>query len=67
MKSRDYNSSLQDLLNKDKSLTIYQPNLHQLVTEIFNVAIETVPEIINDALPIMNILNQLCNGSKFRL
>ena len=67
MKCRDYNSSLQELLNKDKSLTIYQPNLHQLVTEIFKVAMEIVPEIINDALPIMNILNQLCNGSKFRL
>ena len=67
MKCRDYNSSLQELLNKDKSLKIYQPNLHQLVTEIFKVAMEIVPEIINDALPIMNILNQLCNGSKFRL
>ena len=67
MKCRDYNSSLQEILNKDKSLTIYQPNLHQLVTEIFKVAMEIVPEIINDALPIMNILNQLCNGSKFRL
>ena len=67
MKCRDYNSSLQELLNEDKSLTIYQPNLHQLVTEIFKVAMEIVPEIINDALPIMNILNQLCNGSKFRL
>ena len=35
----DYSSSFEDLLNNDKSLTIHQRNLQQLVIEIFKVKI----------------------------
>ena len=44
----DYSSSFLDLLNKDKSVTIHQRNLQQLVTEIFKVKIGIAPIIMNE-------------------
>ena len=43
----DYSSSFEDLLNKDKSVTIHQRDLQQLAIEIFKVKIGIAPIIIN--------------------
>ena len=44
----DYSSSFEDLLNKDKSVTIHQHNLQQLAIEIFKVKIRIAPIIMNE-------------------
>ena len=44
----DYSSSFDDLLNKDKSVTIHQRNLQQLAIEIFKVKIGIAPIIMNE-------------------
>ena len=44
----DYSSSFEDLLNKDKSVTIHQRNLQQLAIEIFKVKIGIAPIIMNE-------------------
>ena len=44
----DYSSTFEDLLNKDKSVTIHQRNLQQLAIEIFKVKIGIAPIIMNE-------------------
>ena len=44
----DCSSSFEDLLNKDKSVTIHRRNLQQLATEIFKVKIGIAPIIIKE-------------------
>ena len=44
----DYSSSFEDLLNKDKSVTIHQRNLQQLAIEIFKVKRGIAPIIMNE-------------------
>ena len=44
----EYSSSFEDLLNKDKSVTIHQRNLQQLTIEIFKVKIGIAPIIMNE-------------------
>ena len=44
----DYSSFFEDLLNKDKSVTIHQRNLQQLAIEIFKVKIGIAPTIMNE-------------------
>ena len=44
----DYSSSFEDLLNKDKSVTIHQRNLQQLAIEIFKVKIVTASTIMKE-------------------
>ena len=44
----DYSSTFEDLLNKDKSVTIHQHNLQQLAIEIFKVKIGIAPIIMNE-------------------
>ena len=43
----DYSSSFEDLLNKDKSVTIHQRNLQQLAIEIFKIKIGVALIIVN--------------------
>ena len=43
----DFSSCFEDLLNKDKSVTIHQPNLQQLAIEIFKVKIGIAQIIMN--------------------
>ena len=49
----DYSSSFEDLLNKDKSVTIYQRNLQQLAVEFFKVKIGIAPIIMNEIYTIV--------------
>ena len=44
----DYSSTFQDLLNKNKSVTIHQRNLQQLAIEIFKVKITIAPITMNE-------------------
>ena len=44
----DYSSTFNDLLSKDKSVTIYKCNLQQLATEIFKVIKVIAPIILNE-------------------
>ena len=44
----DYSSSFEDLLNKDKSVTIHQRNLQQLAIKIFEIKIGIAPIIMNE-------------------
>ena len=43
-----YSSTFEDLLNKDKSVTIRQRNLQQFAIEIFRLKIEIAPIIMNE-------------------
>ena len=43
-----YSSTFENLLNKDKSVTIHQHNLQQLAIEIFKVKIGIAPKIMNE-------------------
>ena len=43
-----YSSTFEDLLNKDKSVTIHQRNLQQLAIEIFKIKIGLAPTIMNE-------------------
>ena len=43
----DYSSWFEDILNKDKSVTIHQCNLQQLAIEIFKVKIGIAPIIMS--------------------
>ena len=45
-----YSSTFEDLLNKDKSVTIYQRNLQQLAIGIFKVKIGIAPIIMNEII-----------------
>ena len=44
----DYSFTFENLLNKDKSVTIIQRNLQQLAIEIFKVKIRIAPKIMNE-------------------
>ena len=45
---KDYKSSFKELLQKDKSITIYQNNLQYLAIEIYKVKMNVSPKIMND-------------------
>ena len=45
---RDYESSFEDLLKKDKSLTFHQRNIHHVATEMFKVKNDLSPPFIKD-------------------
>ena len=55
----DYDSSFEDLLNKDKSITYHQRNLQQLAINIFLKKIGTAPKNMNDIITFIekNTLN----------
>ena len=44
----DYSFTFEDLLNKDKSVTIHQRHLQQLAIEVFKVKIGIAPIIMNE-------------------
>ena len=59
----DYSSTFEDLLNKDKSVTIHQSNLQQLAVEIFKVKIRIALMIMNEIFTfVKNNTNNLRSG-----
>ena len=48
----DKHTSFEELLEKDKSVSIHQKNLQVLATEIFKIYWETSPEITQDIFSI---------------
>ena len=47
----DFSSSVSELLEKDKSVTIHHRNLQTLAYERFNVKNNIVPEILTEIFP----------------
>ena len=45
---RDYESSFEDLLKKDKSLTFHHRNIHQVAIEMFKVKHDLSPPFMKD-------------------
>ena len=50
---KDYNSSFDELLEKDNSYKIHDRNLQKLVTEIFKVKMNLGPEIMKEVFKIV--------------
>jgi len=63
---KDYNSSFEELLLKDGSLTIHQRNLQKLVIEIFKVKCGLSPQILKEVFEIEEIPYNLRNVTKFK-
>ena len=57
------NLSLNDLLKKDKSVSIHQGNLQILATEIYKVRNDLGPQIMKDIFPFVQKLYNLRNDS----
>ena len=51
---QDYNTSFEELLRKDISLTIHQRKLKLLVSEMFQVNIGCAPHIMKEIFEIVN-------------
>ena len=62
----DNNSSFEDLLEKDKSVTIHQKNLQYLATEMYKVKNKISPQIMEDVFEIRELPSyNLRNPSEF--
>ena len=57
---KDYNSSFQQLLDKDQTVTIHHRNLQRLVTEMYKVKNGISPKMMN------NIFNEIPNTYSLR-
>ena len=63
---KDYNSSFDELLEKDNSFKIHDRNLQKLVTEIFEVKMNLGPEIMKEAFEIVEGPHALINELKLK-
>ena len=63
---KDFNSSFQELLIEDSSLSIHHRNLQKLVTEIFKVKNGLSPELMNDVFDFIEKTDSLRTTSHFR-
>ena len=63
---KDYNSSFDELLEKDNSLRIHDRNLQKLVTEIFKVKMNLGPEIMKEVFEIVEDSHTLRNEIKLK-
>ena len=64
---KDYNSSFDELLEKDNSCKIHDKNLQKLVTEIFKIKINLAPEIMKEVSEIVEGPYALRNKFKLKL
>ena len=62
---KDRNSTFEDLLEKDNSVTIHQRNLQMLLLEMYKVKYGLAPEIISYIFQSRNNLKNLRNNSTF--
>ena len=63
---RDYNSSFDELLEKDNSYKIQDRNLEKLVAAIFKVKMNLSPEIVKEAFEIVEGPHALRNEPKLK-
>ena len=63
---KDYNSSFDELLEKDNSYKIHDRNLQKLVTEIFKVKMNLSPEIMKELFEIVEGPHALRNELKLK-
>ena len=63
---KDYDSSFENLLLKDNSLTTHQRNLQILATEIYKVKSGIAPEIMSEVFSIVDNPYNLRNNVKFK-
>ena len=63
---KDYNSSFDELLEKDNSLKIHDRNRQKLVTEIFKVKMNIGPEIMKEVFEIVEGSQALRNEPKLK-
>ena len=61
---RDYVSSFEELLYKDKSLTFHQRNIQQVALEMFKIRNNLSPPFMKDIFTEAN--GEFCLGEKFR-
>ena len=60
---RDYESSFEDLLSKDKSLTFHHRNIHQVAIEMFKVKHDLSPPFMKDILTMVD--GETHSGAEF--
>ena len=60
----DYESTFEDLLKKDKSLTFHHKNIHQLAIEMFKVKNKLSPSFMTDIFKFVGNQNTR-SGDKF--
>ena len=63
---RDYNSSFDELLEKDNSYKIHDRNLEKLVAGIFKVKMNLSPEIVKEVFEIVEGPHALRNEPKLK-
>ena len=59
---KDDESSLEDLLKKDESVSIHHRNIHCLAIEMFKVKNGLAPTFMNDVFPERNLTNDVAGG-----
>ena len=64
---KDSSSTFQELLNKDKSVTIHHRNLQVLATEMFKVKNQMAPDILDDIFINRKQSYNLRNNSSFSI
>ena len=64
---KDKSSTFNELLNKDKSITIHHKNLQVLATEMYKVKNQMAPEILHDTFKIRTPTYDLRNNSYFSI
>ena len=63
----DYESSLQDLLELDNSVSIHQRNIRLLAIELFKVKYSLSNPIMSESFDLRNIEYNLCSQTDFSL
>ena len=62
----DRSSSFENLLKKDKSVSIHHRNIQALATEMFKVKINIAPEIMKDLFAPKMSSYEFCNNNLFK-
>ena len=63
---KDYNSSFDELLQKDNSYNVHDRNLQKLLTKIFRVKMNLGPEIMKEVFEVIEDPHVLRNDLKLK-